>query len=91
MNPRPLQQYRNRGDPNSDERCDAPKCHPETRTAVQEDIISWITTQRIMWLSGPAGAGKTAIAGSVAETCEDMGLLAGSFFFRHSQGLRPGA
>ncbi|TEB33924.1 hypothetical protein FA13DRAFT_1773002 [Coprinellus micaceus] len=78
---------------NSDERCDAPKCHPETRIAVQEDILSWITSgdddeepKRIMWLSGPAGAGKTAIAGSVAETCEDMGLLAGSFFFSSFSG-----
>ncbi|TEB20191.1 hypothetical protein FA13DRAFT_1718034 [Coprinellus micaceus] len=42
--------------------------------------------KRIMWLSGPAGAGKTAIAGSVAETCEDMGLLAGSFFFSSFSG-----
>jgi hypothetical protein len=26
----------------SAERCDAPKCHPETRIAVQDDIYSWI-------------------------------------------------
>ena len=34
-----------------------------------------------MWLSGPAGSGKSAIAGSVAETCKKQGLLAASFFF----------
>ncbi|TEB20237.1 hypothetical protein FA13DRAFT_1801186 [Coprinellus micaceus] len=73
---------------NSGERCDAPKCHPETRVAVQEEIMGWITDgerdnqpRRIMWLSGPAGSGKTAIAGSVAEICHEEGLLAASFFF----------
>jgi hypothetical protein len=34
-----------------------------------------------MWLSGPAGAGKSAIAGSVAVACKEEGLLAASFFF----------
>ena len=28
---------------NSDERCDAPTCYPETRKAVQEDILGWIS------------------------------------------------
>ncbi|KAJ3525066.1 hypothetical protein NMY22_g10728 [Coprinellus aureogranulatus] len=78
---------------NSDERCDAPACFPETRKAVQQDIMSWITNgedddepKKIMWLHGPAGSGKTAIAGSIAETCEDLGILAGSFFFSSYAG-----
>ena len=78
---------------NSAARCDAPKCHPETRKAVQEDILSWIRTDnedeqgwRILFITGPAGTGKTAIAGSVAETCDDEGLLAGSFFFSSFMG-----
>ncbi|KAJ3527250.1 hypothetical protein NMY22_g9862 [Coprinellus aureogranulatus] len=68
---------------NSDERCDAPKCHAETRVAVQQEIISWIRhgARNVMWMTGPAGTGKTAIAGSVAESCKEMGLLAASFFF----------
>ncbi|TEB27796.1 hypothetical protein FA13DRAFT_1776319 [Coprinellus micaceus] len=67
---------------------DAPKCHPETRIAVQKDIISWIrhgeeedTPKRILWLSGPAGSGKTAIAGTIADECYKQGLLAATFFF----------
>ncbi|TEB23678.1 hypothetical protein FA13DRAFT_1739861 [Coprinellus micaceus] len=35
----------------------------------------------ILWLSGPAGTGKTAIAGSVADACQSQGWLAASFFF----------
>jgi cytidylate kinase len=34
-----------------------------------------------MWLYGPLGVGKTAIAQSLAELCFDMNILAASFFF----------
>ncbi|TEB24139.1 hypothetical protein FA13DRAFT_1797502 [Coprinellus micaceus] len=61
----------------SDERWNAPSCHEETRVAIREDIVSWIKhgeqdeePKRMMWLSSPAGCGKSAIAGSVAETCK---------------------
>ncbi|TEB38153.1 hypothetical protein FA13DRAFT_1725792 [Coprinellus micaceus] len=77
----------------SSERSDAPKCQPETRTAVQEEIVSWITTgdddaqpSKILWLTGPAGSGKTAIAGSLAEICEERDLLAASFFISSFAG-----
>ncbi|TEB25666.1 hypothetical protein FA13DRAFT_1602760, partial [Coprinellus micaceus] len=73
---------------NSRQRGEAPKCHPNTRVAVQEYIFGWITDgegdeepKQIMWLTGPAGTGKTAIMGSVADTCYHRGLLVGSFFF----------
>ncbi|KIK54214.1 hypothetical protein GYMLUDRAFT_264732 [Collybiopsis luxurians FD-317 M1] len=33
------------------------------------------------WLYGPAGAGKSAIAQTLAETCARRGVLAASFFF----------
>lgn len=73
---------------NSEERYDAPKCHAETRVAVQQEVMSWIThgdtdaqPSRVLWMSGPAGTGKTAIAGSIADICKEQGLLAASFFF----------
>lgn len=80
---------------NSEERCDAPKCRPETRIAVQQEIIGWITygenddqPKKILWISSPAGTGKTGIAGSVAELCKEKGLLAASFFFSSFSGSR---
>ncbi|KAJ3541391.1 hypothetical protein NMY22_g3907 [Coprinellus aureogranulatus] len=80
---------------NSDERCDAPKCHAETRVAVQREIISWITggekddePKKVCWMSGPAGTGKTAIAGSIADLCKEQGLIAASFFFSSFSGSR---
>jgi hypothetical protein len=73
---------------NSAGRYDAPKCHEDTRKAVQEEIHGRIQEgdddaepKKILWLTGPAGTGKTAIAGSIADTCDEEGLLAGSFFF----------
>ncbi|KAF5339415.1 hypothetical protein D9611_009865 [Ephemerocybe angulata] len=77
----------------SNERCDAPKCMEETRVAVQEDIMSWIDSgdqdaqsKKIMWVTGPAGTGKTAILGTIADTCKEKGTLAASFFFSAFSG-----
>ncbi|KAJ2916260.1 hypothetical protein MD484_g4153, partial [Candolleomyces efflorescens] len=77
----------------SDERCDAPKCHPETRVAVQNELVDWgehgdkeKEPKKIVWVTGPAGGGKTAIMGSVADTCKNRGLLACGFFFSSFSG-----
>ncbi|TEB30700.1 hypothetical protein FA13DRAFT_527798 [Coprinellus micaceus] len=50
--------------------------------------MGWITNvdqddeaKKILWLTGPAGTGKTAIAGSITEMCDELDLLAGGFFF----------
>jgi hypothetical protein len=52
---------------------------------VFEKIDDWIradaTGKDILWLHGPAGAGKSAIAQSVAEKCAEKCQLAASFFF----------
>ncbi|KAJ2922532.1 hypothetical protein H1R20_g14563, partial [Candolleomyces eurysporus] len=78
---------------NSAERCDAPKCHKETRVAVQDEVVSWIrhgdrdgVPKKIMWVTGPAGAGKTAVMGSVADTCQRKGILAATHFFSSFSG-----
>ena len=53
------------------ERSNPPKCHPNTRTAILKDIINWFqdgdSETQALWIHGPAGAGKTAIAHSIAE------------------------
>ena len=71
----------------SDNRSDLPKCHPNTRVAVINKIIEWVTGMSdtnafMLWLYGPAGAGKTAIARRVAEIFANHGLLASFLFFR---------
>ncbi|KAF8645423.1 hypothetical protein AX16_007826 [Volvariella volvacea WC 439] len=64
------------------------RCHPETRQAIILDIVTWIEDisreKNILWLLGPAGIGKSAIAMSVAEKLDEPGSkakVAGSFFF----------
>jgi hypothetical protein len=68
------------------DRSNPPKCHPNTRSAILKDIISWFqdgdtSETQALWLHGPAGAGKTAIAHSIAETSQAEGQLAAGFFF----------
>jgi len=65
---------------------DAPKCHPQTRIAVINRLIDWLTGRfddeaLIMWLYGAAGAGKSAIAHTLAEICDKDGWLRATFFF----------
>ncbi|KAF9540468.1 hypothetical protein CPC08DRAFT_475077 [Agrocybe pediades] len=68
---------------------DPPKCYPNTRVAIIQTIIDWtlgkageeLSEKPILWLKGGAGAGKSAIARSVAERCSDDGLLLGTFCF----------
>ncbi|KAF9255990.1 hypothetical protein L218DRAFT_1081575 [Marasmius fiardii PR-910] len=61
-------------------------CLPGTREAVLQDIHEWNASEQsspVCWLSGPAGAGKSAIALTVANSCaENKGLAASFFFFR---------
>ncbi|PPR03700.1 hypothetical protein CVT24_007421 [Panaeolus cyanescens] len=71
---------------NSLQRCDPPKCHPGTRQAIQRQILDFSDdpskfSAAMMWLYGPAGAGKSAIAQTVAETLFENQKLAASFFF----------
>ncbi|KDR70074.1 hypothetical protein GALMADRAFT_145104 [Galerina marginata CBS 339.88] len=64
---------------------DPPRCHPKTREAILQKLRDWLinpdNTALLVWLFGPAGAGKTAIARSLAYLLGQEGLLAASFFF----------
>ena len=77
---------------NSAERYDPPKCHPHTRNAVLKKIMDWAKdsnkVELILWLYGPAGAGKSAIAQTIAEFLEEAGLLAATFFFSRNAAGR---
>ncbi|TEB29560.1 hypothetical protein FA13DRAFT_1734776 [Coprinellus micaceus] len=73
---------------NSSYRRDAPRCLQGTRTEVQREIFRWIAggesggqSERILWLSGPVGIGKSAIMGTVADKLQKEGKLAAAFFF----------
>ncbi len=72
---------------------DAPKCHPNTRKAVLEEIMNWIIltvarTQRILWLNGAAGAGKSAIGRSIVDLCIDRNIPIVRFFFFRTDATR---
>jgi len=77
---------------NSQERSPPPRCHPGTRKEVLEKIDAWVNSgaqdRRVLWLHGPAGAGKSAIAQTVAETCAGRNQLAASFFFARTAANR---
>ncbi|PPQ88809.1 hypothetical protein CVT25_010460, partial [Psilocybe cyanescens] len=78
---------------NSGERFDPPKCHPKTRTAVLQKLMDWFIGKLgwdnfVLWLYGPAGAGKSAIAQTLAELCAAKNGLLASFFFSRSDPRR---
>ncbi|TFK17403.1 hypothetical protein FA15DRAFT_676077 [Coprinopsis marcescibilis] len=67
----------------------APRCKPGTRTTILGDIMSWTSSSsngprgflHLLWLSGPAGGGKTCIQREIVQRCEEEGILAASYFF----------
>ena len=60
--------------------------------AVIAEIMQWtqdiVELEVILWLYGPAGAGKSAIAQTIAELCAKLGLLVASFFFSRASPSR---
>ncbi|KAF8193152.1 hypothetical protein K438DRAFT_1532582, partial [Mycena galopus ATCC 62051] len=66
----------------SEQRYPLPKCYPGTRVTVQNMLHLWADDRvSLMWLRGPAGAGKSAIAQTMAERWLYQGRFGGSFFF----------
>ena len=66
-------------------------CLEGTRTQHIDDITAWTTRRnqslqhRLLWMWGPAGVGKSAIAKSCAEKAAEEGRLGASFFFSRTQ------
>ena len=77
---------------NSQERHPPPRCLPGTRKEVLKKIDDWVkasaAAEPVLWLHGPAGAGKSAIAQTVAEACAGHNQLAASFFFARTVAHR---
>ncbi|TDL16173.1 hypothetical protein BD410DRAFT_889978, partial [Rickenella mellea] len=56
-------------------------CLAGTRTSLLKTIDEWTTSSdSVYWLTGPAGAGKSTIAATVALRAAEKGILGGSFF-----------
>ncbi|PPQ86271.1 hypothetical protein CVT25_005512 [Psilocybe cyanescens] len=79
----------------SGERFNPPKCHHNTRVAIIKRITDWISGLNedtrealIMWLYGAAGAGKSAIAQTIAEILDDQHFVLASFFFSRNDPQR---
>ncbi|KAJ7937057.1 hypothetical protein B0H13DRAFT_2302797 [Mycena leptocephala] len=69
-----------------------PRCHPETRTKMLDDLYKWAicndSVRSIRWLHGPAGAGKSAMMQNLCLKLQDAGLLGGAFFFKRGHPTR---
>ncbi|KAF8645664.1 hypothetical protein AX16_007660, partial [Volvariella volvacea WC 439] len=79
---------------NGDDRDEAPRCHRDTRKSIIGNVELWALDRHsgsgILWMTGPAGMGKSAIARKI---CEDLNkldprTLIGSFFFSKEGGDR---
>ncbi|KAJ6153876.1 hypothetical protein N7485_012245 [Penicillium canescens] len=69
-------------------------CFNETRVNVRCQISAWAespTSKCIFWLNGMAGTGKSAIAQTMAQTFQEKGQLAASFFFKKGEADRDNA
>ncbi|KAG9120186.1 hypothetical protein FRC07_004415, partial [Ceratobasidium sp. 392] len=73
-------------------------CMPGTREGIIDHIFDWSQclepsatlkpSERLLWVYGHAGIGKSAIATSVCERLDDKGLLAASFFCKRDDPER---
>ncbi|KAF9470385.1 hypothetical protein BDN70DRAFT_985013 [Pholiota conissans] len=78
---------------NSAQRNDPPRCHPNTRVQILQDMFNWILQRDdretwLLWLNGAAGAGKSAIMQTLAERCVNELIAIASFFFFRGDATR---
>ncbi|KAF5329417.1 hypothetical protein D9619_009148 [Psilocybe cf. subviscida] len=81
---------------NAGGRADEVRCYPGTREEVIGLMERWMDGEdggapNMMWLSGPAGAGKSAIMQTIAERCKERGVQAANFFFFRADPTRSTA
>jgi hypothetical protein len=72
-----------------------PRCHPETRGELFDKLWRWCSDPGekppILWLHGPAGAGKSAVMMNLSERLENAQQLGGTFFFKRGHPTRGNA
>ncbi|KAK6971684.1 hypothetical protein R3P38DRAFT_3297882 [Favolaschia claudopus] len=73
-----------------------PPCHPNTRLEILDHLATWSqdvsdSASQVLWMRGPAGTGKSAIAQSLCEELQAQNSLAGSFFFKRGHPSRGNA
>ncbi|KAJ2913559.1 hypothetical protein MD484_g6852, partial [Candolleomyces efflorescens] len=77
---------------NSSARFDAPKCDEDTRVEVTSELMEWIrdrsAPQRLLCMTGAAGAGKSCLQQTAAEKCGMGGILAASYFISSTDATR---
>ncbi|KIL59141.1 hypothetical protein M378DRAFT_56659, partial [Amanita muscaria Koide BX008] len=70
------------------------RCHPGTRENVLRRFRDWFDNPNsidcIFWLHGPAGAGKSAIAQTIADEYKKWGVAATFFFCRSDPSRNDG-
>ncbi|KAK7021300.1 hypothetical protein VNI00_017475 [Paramarasmius palmivorus] len=78
----------------SEQRFPPPNCHEGTRTEILQKLREWTASgsqqTRLLWLHGPIGCGKSAIAQVVSEqhAITKNAKLAASFFFSRNDSTR---
>ncbi|KAJ7639582.1 hypothetical protein FB45DRAFT_1135256 [Roridomyces roridus] len=70
-----------------------PRCHLETRIELLQKLKDMLhdSNGRVVWLHGPAGAGKSAIMETLSQQLQDAGNLGGTFFFKRGHPTRGNA
>ena len=65
-------------------------CIPGTRVSILSQLVTWVTessqaANRLFWLYGVAGCGKSAVAASISQDLDGRGRLTGSFFCKREE------
>ncbi|KAK7058083.1 NACHT domain-containing protein [Favolaschia claudopus] len=71
-----------------------PPCHRDTRKEYLDRLDAWSCAtedSKPLWMTGPAGTGKSAIAQSFCEQLHARGWLGGGFFFKRGHPSRSNA